>query len=267
MRRRAKAGVEFLKKQFRRRDGEELLLLVGLLVLLGIMFVVLNLAGEVLEGDTQQFDERILAALRKADDPSTPIGPPWLEIAAQDITALGSATVLGLTVVAVVGFLLLQGLVRNAAFVLVASVGGWLLNDLLKALFARPRPSVVPHLREVFTMSFPSGHALTSAVVFLTLGALLMHVAHRRILKFYCMIIAITATLLVGATRVYLGVHYPTDVLAGWMFGASWALFCWLLARVLDRRAGLRRERVEAESSVGSVAVCGAGTRNMQAKE
>jgi undecaprenyl-diphosphatase len=241
-------GLRFLRKHLVQRDREELLLLVGLLALLGITFVVVSLAGEVLEGDTQQFDERILAALRKADDPSTPLGPRWLEIAAHDITSLGSATVLGLTVVAVVGFLLLQGLIRNAAFVLVASVGGWFLNDLLKALFARPRPSIVPHLREVFTMSFPSGHALTSAVVFLTLGALLMRVADRRIVKFYCMAVAIFATLLVGTTRVYLGVHYPTDVLAGWMIGASWALLCWLLARVLDRRAGLRRERAEAES-------------------
>lgn len=248
MRLQGSAGLRFLKKHLVQRDREELLLLVGLLVLLGIMFVVVSLAGEVLEGDTQQFDERILAALRKADDPSTPLGPRWLEIAATDITSLGSATVLGLTVVAVVGFLLLQGLIRNAGFVLVASVGGWFLNDLLKALFARPRPSIVPHLREVFTMSFPSGHALTSAVVFLTLGALLMRVADRRIVKFYCMAVAIFATLLVGATRVYLGVHYPTDVLAGWMFGASWALLCWLFARVLDRRAGLRRERAEAES-------------------
>lgn len=248
MRRKGKTALLYLQKQVAKRDREELFLLVGLLVVLGITFVVLNLAGEVLEGDTQYFDERILASLRKADDPSTPIGPRWLEIAAQDITALGSATVLGLTVVTVVGFLLLQGLVRNAGFVLVASLGGWLLNDVLKAIFARPRPSVVPHLREVFTLSFPSGHALTSAVVFLTLGALLMHVAERRIVKFYCLAVALFATVLIGSTRVYLGVHYPTDVLAGWMFGTSWALLCWLLARVLDRRAGLREERAHAES-------------------
>lgn len=239
--------MQYLRQQVAKRDREELWLLVGLLVLLGITFVVLNLAGEVLEGDTQYLDEKILAALRKADDPSTPIGPRWLAIAAQDVTALGSATVLGLTVVAVVGFLVLQGLIRNAGFVLIASAGGWLLNDLLKAVFARPRPSVVPHLREVFTLSFPSGHALTSAVVFLTLGALLMHVAERRIVKFYCLAVALIATVLIGATRVYLGVHYPTDVLAGWMFGTSWALLCWLVARVLDRRGGLRKERDEAK--------------------
>lgn len=224
------------------RDREELRLLAGTLVLLAIAFAVIKLAGEVLEGDTLEFDKQILAALRKADDPSQPIGPAWLEVAAFDITSLGSAAVLGLTVVTVVGFLVLQGLYRNAAFVLVASAGGWLLNTVLKEVFARPRPSIVPHLREVMTMSFPSGHALTSAAVFLTLGAFLMRVSDKRVTKFYCMAVAMVATLLVGATRVYLGVHYPTDVLAGWLIGTSWALFCWLTARAIERRAGLKRE-------------------------
>lgn len=231
-----------------KRDREELTLLVGTLALLGIAMIVLQLAGEVLEGDTLQFDQRILASLRKADNPSLPVGPRWLEHAAVDLTALGGPTVLGLTVVGVVGFLALEGLFRNAAFVFVASTGGWFLNWLLKEIFARPRPDVVPHLREVASLSFPSGHALTSAVVFLTLGALLMRVSQTRLVKFYCMFVAMVATLLVGSTRVYLGVHYPTDVVAGWLIGASWALFCWLLARALDRTAGLKRERVEAES-------------------
>jgi len=231
-----------------RRDREELLLLVGLLVLLGVLWVIVTLAGEVLEGDTLDFDKRLLSALRKADDPSQPIGPAWLELAAFDLTALGGPTVLGLTVGAVVGYLLLHGLYRNAAFVFLASGGGWLLNSVLKELFARPRPDVVPHLREVMTLSFPSGHALTSAAVFLTLGALLMRVAEKRLVKFYCMFVAVMATLLVGATRVYLGVHYPTDVLAGWLIGVSWALFCWLLERSLERAAGLERERQQAQA-------------------
>ena len=239
------ASLRNLKAHFAKRDREELGLLLGTLVLLGIILLVLNLAGEVLEGDTLEFDKRMLAGLRKADNPSQPIGPAWLEMAALDITALGGPTVLGMTVLAVVGFLVLHGMYRNAAFVFVASVGGWLLNDLLKELFARPRPEVVPHLRRVMSLSFPSGHALTSAAVFLTLGALLMRVAQSRLAKFYCMFIAMLATLLVGATRVYLGVHYPTDVLAGWLIGTSWALFCWLLERSLERSAGLKRERVE----------------------
>ena len=127
-----------------------------------------------------------------------------------------------------------------------ASVGGWILNDLLKALFARPRPTVVPHLREVASLSFPSGHALTSAVVFLTLGTLLMRVANRPLAKWYCISIAMGATAVVGASRVYLGVHYPTDVIGGWLVGLSWALICWMLERTAERRYGLKKERAEA---------------------
>jgi undecaprenyl-diphosphatase len=243
------ARLQQLKKRVARRDREELWLLVGMLALLGVTLLILNLAGEVLEGDTLEFDKKLLSSLRKTDNPSKPIGPAWLEIAAVDVTALGSATVLGLAVTAVVGFLVLHGMYRNAAFVFLASAGGWLLDDLLKELFARPRPQVVPHLRQVMSLSFPSGHALNSAAVFLTLGALLMRIARSRLGKFYCMFVAMLATLLVGATRVYLGVHYPTDVLAGWLIGVSWALFCWLLERSLERTAGLKRERVEAEGS------------------
>lgn len=235
-----------LTRRIAARDRDELWLLAGTVVLLGVALAIINLAGEVIEGDTLEFDKRILSSLRKADDPSQPIGPVWLEVAALDITALGSAAVLGLTVAAVAGFLVLQGMYRHAAFVLAASAGGWLLNNALKALFARPRPDVVPHLREVMTLSFPSGHALTSAAIYLTLGALLMRVSDRRLTKFYCMAVAMLATLLIGATRVYLGVHYPTDVLAGWLIGLSWALLCWLVARALERRAGLRREKLEA---------------------
>lgn len=245
MRAKVLSGFHALKSRVAARDRTELLLLVGTLVLLGSVLLILNLAGEVLEGDTLDFDKRMLSALRKADNPAQPIGPAWLETAAFDITALGGPTVLGMTVLAVVGFLVLHGMYRNAAFVFFATVGAWMLNDLLKEVFARPRPQVVPHLRQVMTLSFPSGHALTSAAVFLTLGALLMRVAQTRLVKFYIMFIAMFATLLVGTTRVYLGVHYPTDVLAGWLIGISWALFCWLLERSLERRAGLRQERVQ----------------------
>lgn len=228
------------------RDRAELAFLVGAMLVVVLLISFVALAGEVLEGDTQRFDERILAALRKADNPQVPIGPRWLHSAALDITALGSAAVLGLAVLGVVGFLLLQGAWRSALFVLAASSGGWLLNAVLKELFGRARPAVVPHLREVMTLSFPSGHAMTSAAVYLTLGALLMRIVKRPLAKFYCMGGAMLLTVLVGISRVYLGVHYPTDVLAGWLLGLSWALVCWLLERQLERRAGLKRERARA---------------------
>jgi undecaprenyl-diphosphatase len=234
--------------RIRTRDRGELALLTGAFVFLLLLLIVIKLAGEVVEGETLKFDQRILLALRDPQNPSVPIGPRWLVGAALDITALGSATVIGLTVVAVSGFLVLQGTWRTGLFVAFASTGALVVQAALKQFFQRARPDVVPHLREVMTMSFPSGHALTSAVVYLTLGALSMRIAERRLTKFYCMAIAMLITALVGASRVYLGVHYPTDVIAGWLIGLSWALLCWMLERTFERRAGWKRERAEAEA-------------------
>lgn len=221
-------------------------MLLGGVLLLALILGFARLSDSVLEGQTQQFDERVLQALRKADDPSKPIGPFWLADAALDITALGGGWVLGLAVVAISGFLLLQGMRRTAAFVFAASVGGWMLNAALKEIFQRPRPEIVPHLRDVISLSFPSGHAMTAAAVYLTLGALLMRISERRITKVYCMTMAGLVTVLVGVSRVYLGVHYPTDVLAGWLMGLSWALLCWLVERAIERRTGMRREQKQA---------------------
>ena len=226
-----------------RLERAEFALLFGGLLVVFLSFTAFELAGEVVEGDTLAFDERVLRSLRKTDDPSVPIGPRWLRIAALDITALGGAPVLGLSVAAVVGFLLLQGMKRIALFVLAASAGGWLLNYILKTIFDRARPDVVPHLSDVVTLSFPSGHAMTSAAVYLTLGALLMRISARPATKFYCMAVAIVAALLVGASRVYLGVHYPTDVFAGWLLGFAWALVCWMAERLIERRGGFKREQ------------------------
>ncbi len=247
MKKAAKAGLHRLRTHVATRDRDELRLLLGAVALVAATLGLVALVGNVLGGDTQEFDERILKSLRKVEDPAAPIGPNWLSLAAFDITALGGPTVLGLAVAAVLGYLVLCGLFRNALFVLFASAGGWILNEILKQIFARPRPTVVPHLREVMSLSFPSGHALTSAVVFLTLGALLMRVAERPLVKWYCIGVAMLATALVGASRVYLGVHYPTDVLGGWLIGLSWALLCWLVERSIEQRYGLEKERVEAQ--------------------
>ena len=201
-----------------------------------------------MEGDTRQFDEWVLSALRQEADPGRLRGPWWLQAGAEDLTALGSPTVLGLTVLAVTGYLVLHGLYRNGLFIFIASAGGWVLNWLLKAAFERTRPDIVPHLREVMSSSFPSGHALTSAAVYLTLGALLMRIAEGRLAKYYCIAIAMLLTFLVGSSRVFLGVHYPTDVVAGWLIGMTWALLCWVIERTLERRAGLKREKEQHET-------------------
>ena len=233
-----------MRPRFRKpRDRQELRILLSAVAVLAMIWIFAALANEVRQGDTRQFDEWVLRALRQEGDQGQLKGPRWLTLGAEDITALGSPTVLGLTVLAVTGYLLLHGLYRNGLFVFAASVGGWVLNWLLKQAFSRARPDIVPHLREVMSSSFPSGHALTSAAVYLTLGALLMRIAEGRLAKYYCIATAMFVTFLVGVSRVFLGVHYPSDVVAGWLIGMSWALLCWAVERTLERRAGLKREK------------------------
>jgi undecaprenyl-diphosphatase len=201
-----------------------------------------QLADEVLEGETHAFDEAVLLALRNAADPSDPIGPDWLEEQMRDVTALGSLGILAFVGLAAVGFLILQGKRRTAALVVVAVGGGMLVSTLSKLGFGRPRPDLVPHAMEVYTASFPSGHAMMAAVTYLTLGALLARVQPRLRLKLYLIALAAALTVLIGLSRVYLGVHWPTDVLAGWTLGAAWALGCWAIALWLQARG-----RIEAE--------------------
>jgi len=233
-------------RRFRTLERRELMLLMlGIGVCL-LLWGFLALASEVMEGDTTTLDTRILVALRKSDDPSRPIGPSWVENSLLDLTAIGGPTVLGLVVVAVVGFLVLQTRYHTAIVVLATAASGELVNYVLKNVFLRPRPDVVPHLRNVTTSSFPSGHAMESAIIYLTLGAMLMRLSERRITKVYTMGIAIALTLLVGISRVYLGVHYPTDVIAGWMFGFFWASLCWMVAKRFERETGVAEERQKA---------------------
>lgn len=222
-------------------DVEALILLGGafVVVLSGLAF--LAVAGAVMEGDTQQVDEAIVQWFRSAEDPALPRGPAWLREVGIDITALGSVVVLLLLVSAVSGFLWLQGRTRLLVLLMISTAGGFALNYVMKALFARPRPSVVPHLREVFTPSFPSGHAALSAVVYLTIGVLLFEVVKGRAARLYCLTIALAASGLVGLSRVYLGVHYPSDVMAGWATGIAWAGVCWLAAQYAERRQRLTR--------------------------
>lgn len=199
------------------------------------------LADEVMEGDTRKLDRTLLLALRSARD-LKPLGPPAVQDAARDITALGSITVLGLITGGVSLFLALSGKNHMALFVCGSVGSGALVSILLKDLFERPRPDLVPHAAYVSTSSFPSGHSMLSALTYLTLGALLARSQERKLLKAFFILGAVFLTVLVGISRVYLGVHWPTDVLAGWTAGAVWALFCWLLARWLQNRQTLERE-------------------------
>ncbi len=153
----------------------------------------------------------------------------------RDVTALGGIPVLTLLALLSLGWLILRHRWRSVTLLVLALPGGLLLNTLLKRGFDRPRPGLVAHLAEVDTSSFPSGHAMLSAIGFLTLGVLLASGAERRRERAYILGAAVALTLLIGSSRVYLGVHWPSDVLAGWCLGAAWAMGCWLLLRFARR--------------------------------
>jgi undecaprenyl-diphosphatase len=208
-------------------------LLVGLAGCV-LLFVFLKLASEVMEGDTLAMDTKIVRALRSADDPSRPIGPVWMTGMLEDLTALGGPTVTWLVILSVTGYLLLEAKYRDALVVFVTSASGDLVNQAIKSGFMRARPTVVPHLRDAFASSFPSGHSMESAIVYLTLAAMLMRIVRGRVTKAYCLGLAILITFLVGVSRVFLGVHYPTDVIGGWIIGLFWASLCWLVAQHYD---------------------------------
>jgi undecaprenyl-diphosphatase len=218
------------------RNRPELWLLGGVFLAGLLLLAFGHIAEEVLEGDATRFDQTVLLALRSPADPADQLGPAWLEEAARDITSLGSYAVLGIIFFAVIAYLLLTKR-RAAALWVAASVGGGvLLSNVLKHSFDRPRPDLVAHSVRVFTSSFPSGHAMLSAVTFLTLGVLLASIHNSWRVKVFFLGIAIFLTVIVGVTRVYLGVHYPTDVLAGWCVGAGWAAICWTAFHWLQGR-------------------------------
>jgi undecaprenyl-diphosphatase len=213
--------------------------LAALLVAAGSVWVFVEIADEVIDGETATVDERLLLALRSPADPSDPLGPAWAEETARDITGLGGFGILAVLTLAAAGFLALQRRQHLALYLLAAVVSGTLLSTFLKLGFDRPRPDLVAHGQIVYTSSFPSGHAMISAVVYLTLGALLANAQTRLGMRLYLIGLAVFLAVIVGVSRVYLGVHWPTDVLAGWFAGSAWALICWAFAERLRRQGAV----------------------------
>lgn len=199
------------------------------------------MAWQVASGNGFAFDAMLLSALRDGTNPSVLRGPAWLLKAARDVTALGGGPVLTLITVLAIGYLVARGRGWPALILAGASASGAWLNSALKQFFVRERPDIVPHLMEVSSASFPSAHAMNSAVVYLTLAMLLMLTERRGSVRMYLLGVALLLTLVVGATRVYLGVHWPSDVLAGWSIGIAWAGAWTAAAIAFQRRAEAAR--------------------------
>lgn len=225
-----------------RISGVERTTLITLIIAASVLLGFAKLADAVGEGGTRAFDEWLLVSLRTPGNLADPIGPKWFEEMMRDFTALGSTGVLTVMVLTIAGFLAMTRKGYAALFVLASVIGGVLISQTMKWAYARPRPELVPHGAEVYTASFPSGHSMMAAVVYLTLGALLARTQVDRAVKIYILAVAVIVTVLVGVSRVYLGVHWPTDVLAGWSLGAAWALTCWLVMTWLQSRGQVEGE-------------------------
>lgn len=205
-----------------------------LLLTLGLaasLWLFLFMAGQMVEGHTQTLDEAMLLGLREAGDLNDPIGPRWLEESARDVTALGGFTLLSfLTIVGVIG--LLRSRRRREALILATvMVSGQVASELLKLAYSRPRPALVPHGSIVYSNSFPSGHSALSAAGYLMLAVILAGMLRRRASVAMTYVTAVLIVAAVGVSRVYLGVHWPSDVAAGWALGATFALVGWALLR------------------------------------
>jgi undecaprenyl-diphosphatase len=234
-------------RELLRRHAERYALLLFLVVAFGLL-VFLKLASEVREGESLAFDRWLLLALRSEADLSVPIGPVWLKRTMMDFTSLGGTPVLTLITALSAGYLLVARRAATACFLILAIAGGALTSTSLKLLFARARPDLVHHLVDVTNASFPSGHAMNSAITYLTLGALLAQAADTRSIRVYLIAVAILLTLTIGFSRVYLGVHWPSDVLAGWCVGGVWAILCSLVAQALGRHRVIEPEGKGAPS-------------------
>jgi undecaprenyl-diphosphatase len=207
-----------------------LMLMIGALAGLALLFA--KIVEDVVNHESHAFDRSVLLALRTAGDPSMPIGPAWLRDAAIDITSLGSPTIIALLTIIATVYLFLARSFRSGIIVALSIGLGAIFERSLKLAFDRPRPDIVPHFVIVTSPSFPSGHATLSAITYLTIGALIARSEPAARMRVFVLAVSVVATLLVGLSRVYLGVHWPTDVLAGWTIGAAWALMTWLITRL-----------------------------------
>lgn len=229
----------------------EFRLLVTVLVIVAALWMFLTLAEAVRAGTIQQFDDAVLLAFRASGHPEIPRGPAWLPETMRDITSLGGGMIIALFTLAVAGYLWLRKKYQPLILLIVTVIGGGVLDFALKLIVGRGRPTVVSHFVNVDSFSFPSGHSLMSMAVYLVLAAILSPQLPDRRARVYIVAFALFLTCSIGISRVYLGVHYPSDVLGGWCIGLAWATLCSFVAWYIERRRKMRLEKSAAELKEG----------------
>jgi undecaprenyl-diphosphatase len=207
--------------------------------LIGFIFI----SGLVQKGSVDSIDMKILISIRNADDLTRPPGPKWLFELMSDITALGGATVVFLITLIVMGYFILQKEYNILFLILAAVIGGAIMDLELKQLFGRIRPELVPTITPTKSFSFPSGHSMMSAIIYLSLASLVARAQKRWRDKVYVVSVAIFLSFIIGISRIYLGVHYPTDVFGGWSLGVAWAAFCWLAGWYFGERKIIKKSK------------------------
>ena len=214
----------------------EPLVLISLTIFLSLVWCFWEIAEDVIEGDTHNIDTSILLMMRNPLDQNLPWGPSWLQEMVRDISSMGSTAFLTIATGLVAVFFIMTRRFKRAAYLVSSVISGAVISNLLKMGFDRPRPDLVPHGTIIHTASFPSAHSMMSAIVFLSIGALLAKSQSSRGLKISFMSAAVFLTLIVGISRIYLGVHWPSDVMAGWIAGTMWAMIFWILEYVVSKR-------------------------------
>jgi len=227
-------------------ETEQLTFWLAVVVIIASLFIFINTTIAVNAGGQLSYDRLILEMMRTGPQQLEPIGPGVMTEIVKDLSAIGSKYVLAVLTMIVACFLLLRKHYFSALVLLVITGSGVVVIFSAKAIMCRPRPEIITHMAEVSSQSYPSGHSSLSAIVYLTLGTMVARVQSQKWIKAYCIVVALLLTLISGITRLYLGVHYPSDVIAGWTLGVAWALICWILF-------GYMRTRFQAKvDSIGS---------------
>lgn len=230
------------------------------------IYVFLELADEISENEIRAVDRALFLLFRETADIEDPLGPPWFEEAVAEITALGGYPILVIVVLAVIGFLIVVGK-RGPALYVALSVGlGTVVGQALKMLYDRPRPDIVEHLVSINTASFPSGHATMSTIVYLTLASLIVRLVDQVSARVYVLVVAVLLALAIGLSRIYLGVHWPSDVAAGWAIGVVWASLSWLIVGALRFRRASRHDAIAGQGREAAAAAPDARGRETAAR-